>query len=784
MRNSPSTVIIKNMICRATVTAFLLICCSTGSFADGFGGNARYNYSSVNVERDGNSELNTRTFRENYYLNYDKPVTRAISYNLYFRFNEQQSRITGDMNDISLIHNRTIEPGVDVHLQNSFYNFTTGYRRQEDWSDTFSSGDIRYIYPYQLLMSEDRLGDNERETTEQFYARLDIIPQDLPSLSLDYDRRENFDHLSPRDIDRTFDVYSIRSAYRNTYDVYAREVNARYYLNFTHSIDKKPDDITNKIVSDNFNLNYAADHSGSFWSSKAHYSVSYRGNYSRNEDKRFVSRTGSFLTKREAIGGFYAGGSAVKPDVDFLPSEVSLVDDDFSTSTGIDMSTLFTGQYQNLGIRVSGTKPVDTIYVYVNQDVTGDVLNNVSNWKAYSSDANINVTGTWTERAIQSVTVSLHDLPDSIYRFEIKLASQETALFFKVVNLLTASTVNVSVTEIEPYGTDDLINTENTDTSDSMNQGLEFRTSAQLYTNVVLALHYSLDRSDQNPDSVFNSIGGIFKNIFSDDVSGDDADFRSVITRGYGATATWEAHRLITSTLRLQRSENFDNLNINDFASNSYNLSFYSAPLPTLDATLSFLKNDTYQFDSKENESYSMLLSVGSQLHRDVFMITDAGYNKSDSLKNNTTSETYLLDGSINANLNRKLSGSMNYGVSHTSSSGTSTDSKNASFTFNYRPARLINVSGNFRIQDTEGIITTSEGLFADWIPLPALRINLNYNHTNSDASPSRSDFLSSYLIWYITKFADLRFTYTYSETVDIERTNSYSYNTYLNCRF
>jgi hypothetical protein len=359
-----------------------------------------------------------------------------------------------------------------------------------------------------------------------------------------------------------------------------------------------------------------------------------------------------------------------------------------------------------------------------------------------------------------------------------------TALFFKVVNLQTASTVNVSVTEIEAYGTDDILNTKTTETSDSFNQGLEFRASSQLYTNVVLALHYSVDRSDQNPDSVFNSIGGIFKNIFSDDVSGDDADFRSVITRAYGATATWEAHRLISTTLRLQRSENFDNLKTNDFASNSYNLSFHSAPLPTLDATLSLLKNDTYQFDNKENEEYFILLSVGSQLHRDVYMITDAGFSKSDSLSNNITSETYLLDGSINANLNRKMSGSINYGFSHTSSSGTSTDSKNALLIFNYRPARLVNLSSNFRILDTDGILTTSEGLFADWIPLPALRINLNYVYTDSDASPSRSESFSSYLVWYITKFADLRFTYTYSETVDIDRTNSYGYNTFLNCRF
>jgi len=235
--------------------------------------------------------------------------------------------------------------------------------------------------------------------------------------------------------------------------------------------------------------------------------------------------------------------------------------------------------------------------------------------------------------------------------------------------------------------------------------------------------------------------------------------------------------------MRMQRTENFDDLKINDFSSNSYNLSFSSAPLPTLDATLSLLRNDTYQFDNKENETNSVLLSIGSRLHRDVNMVTDAAYTKSESLSADTTSRSYLLDGSIDANITRKLSGSINYGLLNTTGD-SSGSSKNALLIFNYRPGRFINLSSNFRVLDSDGIVTTSEGFLADWIPLPALRVNVNYVHSDSDASPSRSDSFSGYLVWYIAKAADLRFSYNYTERVDSIRTNSYSYNTYLNCRF
>jgi len=584
---------LNNIIYSSALTLLIFLICISGVFAEGLGGLASFNYNSVKVEEDGQKQSISNTLHQNLHLNYNKTVTQNISYQLYFRANTLDLEVSDAADNVTYTDRRMLEPAIDFNLRNSIYFLSAGYRRHEEWSS-------------------HRLRDESRETTELYYSRLSFIPKNLPSLSLDYDRQENFDYLTPKNKDHSIDEYSISSAYT----LPPGKTRARYHLNFTHSIDKNPNEITNKIISDDFNVNYNVEYSGSFWHSRANYTVSYRGNYSRDHSKQFVRQTGSFPVNRSALGGFNATGSSVKPEVDLLPSEVSLIDDDFITSTGIDISTVITGLYENLGIRVLGTKPVDTIYVYVNQDVTGDVLNNISYWKAYSSDVNIDVPGIWKELTIHSVTVSPHDIPNSIYRFEIKLSAEETASYFKVINMQTASTANVSVTEIEAYGTDLILSKETTDISESYNQGFDLSTSARLYENVTLALRYSLDRSDRNPDSVLSSIGGIFKNMFSDEISGDDADFRSIITRDYGATAIWEAHRLLTTSLRIQRSENFDDHNTNDFSSNSYNLSFNSAPLPSLDATLSVLRNDTYKFDNKENETNSVLLSVGSRLHR------------------------------------------------------------------------------------------------------------------------------------------------------------------------
>ena len=302
--------------------------------------------------------------------------------------------------------------------------------------------------------------------------------------------------------------------------------------------------------------------------------------------------------------------------------------------------------------------------------------------------------------------------------------------------------------------------------------------------------------------SIWNSVSGVFSNLVSDSISDEDK-LRSNILRTYGASTTWYTHRLLTTILRLQRNEVFDNLGETDFSSNTYTLSFNSLLLPTLDTNLSFIRNDNYDFGEKETTNSSVLLSILSRLYRDVNMVTDIAYTRSKSyetetLSSTTTSNTTSIRGSIDATLTKKLYGSIAYGLSWISTEDTSSTSSHAAegqTIITYRPGRFINITGNLRVLNMEDGTTTSEGILFDWLPVPALRLNLNYVHSDSDAEsePSVRDLLSAYFIWYITKFLDLQVTYSYirekrSSTfltgpVEETETKNYTFGANLNWR-
>jgi hypothetical protein len=292
--------------------------------------------------------------------------------------------------------------------------------------------------------------------------------------------------------------------------------------------------------------------------------------------------------------------------------------------------------------------------------------------------------------------------------------------------------------------------------------------------------------------SIWNSVSGVFSNLVSDSISDEDK-LRSNILRTYGASTTWYAHRLLTTTLRLQRNEVFDNLGETDFSSNTYTLSFNSLLLPTLDTNLSFIRNDNYNFGEKETTNSSVLLSILSRLYRDVNMVTDIAYTRSKSyetetLSSETTSNTTSIRGSIDATLTKKLYGSIAYGLSWISTEETSSTSSHAAegqTIITYRPGRFINITGNLRVLNMEDGTTTSEGILFDWLPVPALRLNLNYVHSDSDAEsePSMRDLLSAYFIWYITKFLDLQVTYSYIREERETETKLYTFGANLNWR-
>lgn len=741
----------------------LLFCCSS-AFADGLSGWLNINYSNTEQFEDGKKTSTSDGLSQNYYLNYGRAITPVLSYQLYLRTTLSDSHSTDSEGKTTSTYQRAMEPALDISLRNPMYGLSAGYRRMEQWSTA-------------------HLSDDSRKTTEYYYSRFDVSPYRLPSLSLQFDRQRNYDYLSPGQVDTTNTTYSGSSAYTYSY----KELNLSYNLAYTRNINETPVGTVSKSTNDNFSGSYNMGYNKSFWSGRVNVSAGYQGNYGWSKSEQFVTETGEVLFERTPFGGVYSRGTTLQPNVDdMLPSLGSLVDNNYNT--GITEINIGTKEFHNTGIWVSSEKSVDRLYIYVNKNVTSDTnLTNTSNWKIYKS--NFNSIGTWTEEiSILSVTVSAYDTLNNIYRYEIKFSTSQNASYFKAINMKTVNALGIAdvlVTEIEAYGIDVVPQSGKlTDTSTLFTQGLNLNANVRATSNLSFSFGYFINRADQSPESVLDSIGGIFTNIFSKTKSGQDDKLTSNVSKSYSASSTWVPHRLLTTTVRFSRGKAFDNKGETDVSSNTYSLSFSSSPLPTLDTSLSLNRSDSYSFEKKQSTSDSYLLSIISKLYRDLNMITDIGYTQSKSYTENTLSSTRSIRGTLDARLTQKLYGSLTYGFSWTSSDSSSSSSKDGSIILTYRPGRCVNISSSFRISDTDGDTSASEGLSIDWLPLPAIRLNLSYQHSSTDSGSSVSDSLSAYWMWYITKFMDAQLTYSYTQEGNDEENEIHTFSGNLTCKF
>ena len=763
--------------------------CSSSVSAEGLSAWLNINYTNTEQFEDGTKTSSSNSTFQNYYLRLDKSITPALSYQAYFRTTLTDSSSTDAQGNRTDAYQRAVEPALDVSLRNPMYGLSAGYRRLELWNTA-------------------HLKEESRRTTEFYYSRFDITPHELPSLSLQFDRQSNFDHLAIKQTDNTITSYTANSAYTLSY----KDLRLTYNLNYTHSINETPISITSKSIGDDFNGSYNLNYIRSLWDGKATVSAGYQGNYVWTKTEQFFTQGGSQSFKRTPSLGLYGLGTQLQPNVDTLISTSTLTDSIYNVPATISAGTINIGQngkkFNNIGVQLfSSEKPVDTLIIYVqnvSKNITSDtVLTNPNNWKVYKSDFNLPLT--WTEINIQSVTFSAFVDPvknpdNNVFRYEIKFSTPQNALFFRMINMDVASVNDVMATEIEAFGADVIPQSGKlSDEATFFTQGVTINASFRPFNTLIFSFNYFINRSDQNPKSPLDSVEGIFTNIASKSITGKEEDFRSNVTRNYGAGATWLAHRLLTTTARFQRSEAFDNKEETDISSDTYSLTFSSSPLPTLDTNLSLIRTLSNSFGEKQSSNNLYLLSVGSKLYKDVNMITDVGYTQSKTYpvsiqpsasagaqpvtSSATESSTKYVNGTLDARLSPELSGNLTYGFSWTSGT-TSSSSKNGGVILTYWPGRFINFSGTFRISDTDGNRSTSEGILMDWLPLPAIRLNLNYQRTDTEPLSTTIDSVSGYAIWYVTKFIDLQLTYSYTRNVADKKTESYNAGGNLTCRF
>ncbi len=759
-------------VCSALLALCFLLFCKV-AFADGPSAWLNVNYIETKQYEDGEKIQESDSLFQNYYFRFNKPVTPVISYQLYLRANFLDSHISDAEDNVSDTYRRAIEPAFDILLRNPIYGLDVGARLLEEWS---TAG----------------LDSDSRETTKFYYSRFQLTPYALPTVTLAVDREENFDHMSPKETDRTNTRYTGSS----WYDLLYHGLKLSYNFTYTRDETKTPLDTISRTINNDLNALYGINYKRSIREGRVGMSAGYQGNYVRNKSEQHATETGDVPFERAAAFGLYGSGDQIMPEVDTLNSVITLIDNVYDAPAVTNTGTINLGQNgfrnHNIGAQLfSSERPVDTLYIYVNQDVLLDnVLTLAGNWRVYRS--NFNQPNTWTEVMIRAVSVSEFDRVNNVYRYEIRLTAPQNALFFRVINRETASISDVLVTEIEAFGTDFVPRSGKiTNISTFFTHGINFNFNAQPLRTLSFAVNYFLNRSDQNPQSEWESISGAFKNLLSNSID-ENSGLISNVTRTYGASSIWQTHRLLTTTVRFQRSEVFDNVDETDMRSNTYSLTLNSNPLPTLDANFSYIRTHTDSFGERQSIADLYLLSIRSRLHRDVNMITDIGYTQTQtfavedretSVIGDTDTTTRYIRGIIDARLTQKFSGNLSCGFTRLSGE-TSSDTIDSTLILTYRPGRFISFSADFRVLDTDGDTSISEGLLADWLFLPAVRLNASYRYSRVEPGPRTSDMISGYFLWYVTRFLDFQLRYGYTREREEKKTETYSAGGYLTCRF
>ena len=769
-----------------TLCASLFALCSVASpaLAEGLSGWANLNRNSTEQYENGKKTSANDLFNRNFYLNLNKAITPVLSYQLYLRTSLTDSHSTNADGAKTSTYQRALEPAIDFFLKNPMYNFDAGYRRQEQWSTA-------------------HLDDKGRRTTEFYYSRLSVTPFELPSLLLQYDRQKDYDYLSPSTTDSVMDRYAVSSAYKLNY----KNIDSAFNFYYTRTETKTPIGPTSKTISDSFTGIYNIGYTKAFAGGLAAVSTAYQGNYARNKTQQLISKAGSNAFRRLPVSGLYAKGSdsettpglpphatADPANINALSGKSSLIDAVNDTNGYLSPTDINLGQnladpvatrFHNIGIQLfSSDRSVDTLSLYVrsDSDVTGDA--GLTNWKVYRSELNTEITNQWISVAVQTVTITVYDAINRVYRIDIKFSAQN-ATYYKIINQNSASVSNVFVTELEAYGTDATTDAGKTvDASLMFNQGFNLSLTLRPLSRLNFVLSYLINKTDTNPSSLWDSIGVLPAEMFSKGAKGKGEKLKSNITRTYGIASTWMAHRLLTTTARVQRNEAYDNKKELDSSSNVYSLAFASTPLPTVSTGLTLTRSDSFNFGIKQTSSNSVLLNLNTKLYRDINMITDLGYEQSKTMETGATSKSQYIRGTIDAPLTARLFTTFIYGINSTTSGGKTVMTQDANTIITYRPSRLVNLSGTFRLQNTDGKVSTSEGFLVDWLPLPVTKLNLSYQHLYTATGPSTSDTISSYVIWYITKFLDLQVTYGFTQTETDKKTKGYNLGLNLNCRF
>ena len=320
------------------------------------------------------------------------------------------------------------------------------------------SADIFYRNPYVIA----NLSYNEMKVTtqesgnpaqtmlqENLSASVGLVKRErLPTLNLMYSRTHAYDrdHL---EIDSINEQYTLTSAYQPV-----KQFGMRYSGTYNESLDKLHGTETTGLLN-----SARLDYNDAFLRNRVRVYATYFVSQAQSQTRSVGSGTGEVAEGILPFAGLAGSGSLgtdSPPEVTTLDTLVSnplLIDGVTNAASGINIgySALVTGP-RNMGLDLGTETELNSVYVWVNQQLTETLANSFS-WDIYISSDTSNLKQ-WT--LLQTVAPA----PFGVFnaRFELRFSNVKTR-FIKVVTHPLASPVpvpgvdvnNILVTELQAF---------------------------------------------------------------------------------------------------------------------------------------------------------------------------------------------------------------------------------------------------------------------------------------------------------------------------------------------
>lgn len=580
--------------------------------------------------------------------------------------------------------------------------------------------------------------EEDRYTSESWNSNFSTKSEKYPKIRLRYNEDMDYDHLAVHKKNNKTTSFSSAAEYKyqflNLFCEYKNDISNDYVTEGTTESDTYDGRI-------NFRQ--------SFWENK----IATSGSYSINNKKSETETKGQDVSvdeKKQAYAGLHI--SDPTPVSSTLNSIPALIDGNKNASAG-GINIGGSGNIdQNIGVDLNKQTDAEKIFLYTLAPAPSFNKNDFT-WAVYSSSDN----NAWT--LINSSADFQYS--ESENRFEISFAKTQ-ARYFKIVN--TSNDMNsLNVTEIEAYSSKTyaaFTTTETEQTSETIQANISYRPTDWL------SFIYDFTEDKQT--------------------SKDDDEKTRSQTHNINGSVEKDFHKFLSARAQYSKRLEYD-IKEDDKTTDTYLLHFFSSPLETLDADLSFNHTVSKEASRTQSKSSSALFQVSAMLREGADLDLNANITNSENIASQSETLSKSFGSNLRLDLTKRLTAEIehnrNWTQTEAPSTETSDETSNTKCTFNWRPSHDFYYKGSYSIDRNEktGDETTQQQYNMNWLMTEKMQLSAGYTLNRND---SVSSAWSSDLSWNLSKAITLKFGYNWSCQKSDTTTTTQTFSANLSARF